>query len=290
MIDAIDQLMMERGLAERPFVGAPETDPDAIFWSPEHTRARAALDFGLLARAPLLLLTGEVGCGKTTLANHVLTSATNDALAVGRVTGLRGRAEQLMAFVLTTFGLAVPEGEAERIDAFTQFLLDRYAAGERTLLIVEEAHALPDAAFDMLLSLTGVNTASDELVQVLLIGDASLRTRLEAPHMAHLAQRIGAAAHLRPMSEIDCVDFLRHRLAWAGATTPLFTEHGLRAIALASGGVARVAGQLAEIALITGPEKPGQAITARVIQGVVEDRLLLLPQVPTDTNSVRLVA
>jgi type II secretory pathway predicted ATPase ExeA len=290
MIDAIDQLMMDRGLAERPFVSAPETVPEAIFWSPEHKRARAALDFGLLARAPLLLLTGDVGCGKTTLANHVVATATDTALAVGRVTGLRGRADALMTYVLATFGLEIPDGEADRIEAFTAFLLDRYAAGERTLLIVEEAQALPDEAFDTLLSLTGVNTAADELVQILLIGDHTLRARLEAPAMTHIAQKVGAAAHLDPMSEHDCVGYLEHRLRWAGAEHALFTDHALRAIALAAGGVARIAGQLAEIALIAGPEHAGHPIGAQVIQDVVEDRLLLLPHSRPANRAVRLVA
>ena len=290
MTDAIDMLMRESGLECRPFPAAPESDPAAMHWSHGAAAARAVLDYGLAARAPLLLLTGDDGCGKTTMVHQIAAAAPDARLAVGIVGGLRGRAGELMDFVLSAFDVPPPEGggHVARADAFVAFLIERYAAGERTLLVVDEAHLLTDEEIETLRALTNVNTARDELVQVMLVGGTALRARLAAPALAHVAQRVGATAHLGAMDAAGCVGFLRARLARAGAPDDLFTDQALLAVAAASRGVPRVAGQLAELALVIGPAPGEDRIGARTVQQVVEDGLLMLPPPPAPSGGARI--
>ncbi|UWQ21847.1 ExeA family protein [Jannaschia sp. W003] len=284
MSDAIDHLMRSRGLRTRPFGSAPETRAGAIHASPAHGRARAVLDYGILSRASMLLLTGGTGCGKTTLAGEIAAGAGDAALAVGTVSGLRGRTGALMDFVLDAFAIEPPEGggAAAAESAFAAHLVARYAEGRRTLLIVDDAHSLRDDEIETLAALTHVNTAEDELVQVLLVGDTALRARLDAPRLAHVAGRMGVTAHLAPMEIADCVAYLRHRIAFAGGPEDLFTDRALRDVALAAGGVPRAANLLAEIVLVLGPDREGAPIGARMVERAVADGLVLLPGAAAD--------
>ena len=210
------------GLSERPFTLSP--DPDFLYWSDNHTRAYAMLEYGMLTHAPITVITGEIGAGKTTLLRHLLRSLPED-FTVGLISNAQGNRGELLHWVLMALGVPT-ESSASYVQLFAQFqdfLIEEYAAGRRTMLIFDEAQKLSSDMLEELRLFTNINADKDELIQLVLVGQPSLGERIAQPRLVQFAQRVAAEYHLPAMSTEAVQAYIAHRLAVAGATREIFT-------------------------------------------------------------------
>ncbi|MBM2575141.1 AAA family ATPase [Jannaschia sp. Os4] len=286
---SLDVYAAHYGLSDRPFSLVP--DPAYLYWSPDHARAHAVLEYGVLTCAPITLVTGEIGAGKTTLMHRFLDEAGDD-LCVGLMSSAWDAHEDLLLWVLTAFGEEVDTtlGHVCAMRALQAFLIERYAAGQRCVLIVDEAQNLGRRALEELRMLTNINARRDELLQIVLIGQPELRDAVRGPGMEQLAQRIAAAAHLKAMDAATTAGYVAHRLEVAGATTPIFDEAACVMVAEATGGIPRLVNQLCELALVYGmaaeaPAGETPRVTAATVREVLDDGLFFAAR-PTPAAAV----
>lgn len=259
------------GLSERPFTLLP--DPDFLYWSDNHARAYAMLEYGMLTHAPITVITGEIGAGKTTLLRHMLRSLPGD-VSVGLVSNAQGDRGELLHWVL--MALDVPtEAGAGYVQLFARFqdhLIGQYAAGRRTMLIFDEAQNLSVEALEELRMFSNINADKDELLQLVLVGQPELRDLIASPRLVQFAQRVAADYHLPAMSALAVGDYVRHRLRVAGAGREIFTPAACEAVHAAARGVPRLVNQLCDYALVYAFTDGQDRIDAGVIEQVARDR------------------
>lgn len=258
------------GLKSRPFSLAP--DPAYLYWSPAHRRAWTMLEYGLLTCAPITLITGEVGTGKTTLLRHLLNES-DPALSIGLVANAHGARGELLQWVLQALGLGIvpDEGYVTQFDRLQQFLIAEYAAGRRVVLIFDEAQNLSRESLEELRMLTNINAGSDELMQLILVGQPELRDIVRRPDMTQFAQRVAAAFHLGPMSAEEIRTYVRHRVEVAGGQADLFTDSAIALIYRMTEGVPRLVNQLAELSMLYAFSAGQDTIGQDSVQSVLDD-------------------
>ena len=258
------------GLRERPFSLVP--DPTFLFWSQAHRRAYAILEYGILTRAPITMVTGEVGAGKTTLIHHLLRRL-GPGVTVGLVSNAHTGRGALLRWVLMALGRPAGQ-EADYVTLFAtfqQFLIAQYAAGRRVVLIFDEAQNLDRDTLEELRMLTNVNANSDELLQLILVGQPELRDVLQRPDMAQFTQRVAARFHLPSMDRETVQDYIEHRLAVAGARYMLFDDAAVTHVHAATRGVPRLVNQLCDLALVYAYTEDAPAVTADIVAHVIDD-------------------
>lgn len=273
------------GMSGRPFCGL--ADGAVIHWGSAHVRAHAALEYGLLSDAAFVVLTGAAGSGKTSLLLNFINNAGDD-LKVAMVSGLRRGAGSVLPWILQSLGEKVSGEETETAlhSRILDLLIGEYAAGRRVVLILDEAQSMSAEALDELRVLSNINTARDQLVQIVLCGQADLRDRLRAPEMAGLSQRVAAWGHLDPLDRTTLESYVATRLAAAGGPEDLFESDALDMIQTATGGLPRPINQLCELALVYAMTGGGTKIDAAAIAQVLKDGLFLSPA-PSDRPAPR---
>jgi len=254
------------GLNERPFSITP--NPRFVYLSQRHQDALAHLLYGVGrgGSGGFVQLTGEVGTGKTTLCRLVLEQVpehTRIALILNPMLDppelLRAICDELEIEVAESDGL---QGLQRKLN---QFLLDGHSRGERVVLIIDEAQNMSREALEQVRLLTNLETATDKLLQIILLGQPELRHLLGRPELRQLAQRITARYHLDPLNASETAHYVRHRLAVAGAERGPFKRDALKAIYDESGGVPRLINIIADRALMAGYAHELDAITAGVV-------------------------
>lgn len=236
------------GLTMLPFKITP--DPQFIYWNKEHRRAASIIAFGIEQLVPITVVTGDVGTGKTTLLQQFLEETPADT-TVGLISNYWSGMGGLYQWILNAFDIRAEGGEVELFRAFQDFVVDEYAAGRRCVLIVDEAQNMSDADLEQLRMLTNINSGKDSLMMLFLVGQHQLRDRLREPGNRQIAQRVGAAFHLGPMSREDTAKYIRHRISVAGGTDDIFDDGALGRIHDVSGGVPRMINVVCELALVT---------------------------------------
>jgi len=258
------------GFTERPFTLVP--DPSFIYWSEQHRRAFSVLEFGILSRAPITMVTGAVGCGKTTLLRHLLKQLDSDSV-VGLISNAQGDRGELIQWVLHSLGVKFDptEGYVSQFQVLQDFLIKTYADGKRVVLIFDEAQNLSRDSLEELRMLTNINSNKDELIQLVLVGQNELREMIKRPELRQLAQRIAASFHLRPLSEESVHDFIVHRLRTAGGTGEEINEKARMLIYEVSQGIPRLVNQICDMSLLYAWSAETKVVDQKVVQAVIDD-------------------
>ncbi len=259
---------------ERPFALPP--DPDFMFWSKGHKRAFSVLEYGLVTRAPITLLTGEVGAGKTTSLYALLEHIDNDVV-VGLISNGQGGRGELLRWVLNAFDLPYDTNAdyVELYQQFVDFLLGQYADGRSVLLILDEAQNLSEETLEELRMLTNVNSSKDELLQLILIGQPELRDMISQPEFSQFAQRVSVSYHLGAMDAVSSCDYIISRLRHVGGSGQEFTEAALNKIYDYSGGVPRMINKICDLALVYAASADQARVDEATIEELIADGVIL---------------
>jgi len=237
-------------LSERPFSITP--DPRFLYMSDRHREALAHLLYGLGEGGGFVQLTGEVGTGKTTICRCLLEQVPEN-VDVALVLNPKVTAEELIATVCDELGVAYPDqihSIKTLTDILNRHLLDAYARGRRTVLIIDEAQNLSADVLEQVRLLTNLETPTRKLLQIILIGQPELRALLARPEMRQLSQRVTARYHLEPIAQQEVSGYIQHRLQICGASHIVFNKRTVDLIRRLSGGVPRLINVLCDRSLL----------------------------------------
>jgi putative secretion ATPase (PEP-CTERM system associated) len=260
------------GLSGRPFALTP--DPKFWFDTATHKKAMAYLGYGLSQGEGFIVITGEIGAGKTTLVGHVMATIDRDRLQVIKIVSSQIEADDLLRMVAT--GLEVETAglmKAQLLIAIERGLHAVARSGRRTLLIVDEAQALHTGALEELRMLSNFQAGGHALLQIFLLGQPEFRAALHgSDRLEQLRQRIIAVHHLDPMTTDEVGPYIEHRLKLVGWTgRPHFTEDANAALFHGSDGVPRRLNQLAGRVLLLGAIEQLETIDGSVVDAVAAD-------------------
>jgi len=258
------------GLKEKPFSIQP--DPDFLYFGRRHAYAYAMMLYGVKNGAGFSVISGEIGCGKTTLVRHLLNNLDAN-LVIGLVYNTHKDIGDLLEWIMLAFGLPY-EGKSKvaLYDTFQRFLIEQYGLGKRALLIVDEAQNLNPDALESLRMLSNINADKDQLLQVILVGQPQLKKFLTRPDLQQFAQRVAVDFHIKPLDETAVEEYIQHRLKVAGREEPLFTPEACAKIAEASRGVPRTINILCDTALVYGFSAGSEKIDLGVVEEVLSDK------------------
>jgi len=274
------------GLSRRPFSLLP--DPDFLFWSDSHRRAHAVLEYGLMSRAPLTMVTGAIGAGKTTLV-HELLRGLGDDIRVGLISNASDLRGELLYWVRAALGETADRiaDPAAVFEAFQKTLIETYSAGRRVVLIFDEAQTLSRDRLEELRMLTNINTGSDVLLQIVLVGQPDLRDTVRRPDMEQFTQRVAASFHLPAMTADIQAKYIDHRLRVAGASRSIFEPEALALIHAATGGVPRLTNQLSDLSMLYAYSADKPVVDAACVQHVIDEGVLPGAWSPTEAPRSR---
>ncbi|RZA16374.1 MAG: peptidoglycan-binding protein [Lysobacteraceae bacterium] len=263
------------GLREPPFSITP--DPRFVHLSERHRDALAHLLFGIDkgGGGGFVQLTGEVGTGKTTLSRLLLEQLPENA-RIALVLNPRQNAIELLETICEELHLDITgkRGSAKAlVDALNAYLLDAYAQGLRVVLLIDEAQNLPADALEQVRLLTNLETDTQKLLQILLLGQPELRTLLSRPELRQLAQRITARFHLSPLDATETAAYLRHRWRVAGGERFPFDARAVQRLHARSGGIPRLINVIAERALLAGYARDAVGIDAKLVDAAAAEVL-----------------
>jgi general secretion pathway protein A len=227
------------GLTSKPFQLNP--DPSFYYASKQHRRAMAYLEYGLNQNEGFIVVTGEIGAGKTTIVRGLLNDLDSEKVVAAQLVSTQLDAEDTLRMVAAAFGVGGKNvGKSELLLALEAFLVEVTGQGKRCLLIVDEAQNLTPRAVEELRMLSNFQFGTQALLQSFLIGQPEFRKVMQSPQMKQLRQRVIAACHIGPMDQDETQAYIEHRLKCAGSQgSPRFDAGAFEAIFEASGGIPR---------------------------------------------------
>jgi general secretion pathway protein A len=259
------------GLSARPF----QLTPDPRFWyeTATHKKAMAYLGYGLAQGEGFIVISGEIGSGKTTLVGHLVETVDRASLHIVRIVSTQIEPEDLLRTVAEGLGIETAGFvKADLLLAIERAIHGHARAGKRTLLIVDEAQALPLGSLEELRMLSNFQAGGHALLQIFLLGQPEFRERIADPRLEQLRQRVIAMHHLGPMEASEVEPYLVHRLSLVGWTgQPAFDAHAIAAMHRWSGGIPRKLNQLASRLLLHGAIEELTSFSARDVLTVVAD-------------------
>jgi general secretion pathway protein A len=255
------------GLNEKPFAITP--DPRYLYLSERHAEALAHLLYGINEAGGFVQLTGEVGTGKTTIIRSLLSQTPKHA-HIALILNPRMTAPEFLRTLCEELGLEIPWGSAgsqkDLVDILNTYLLRAHAEGRRIVLVVDEAQNLATDVLEQVRLLTNLETNTQKLLQIILIGQPELRELLARTELRQLAQRITGRYHLAPLSRAETEAYVLHRLRVAGATTDVFTSGALAEVFRLSGGVPRVINVICDRALLGAYTQDRHRVSANLVR------------------------
>jgi len=258
------------GLRTNPFNATP--DPRYLFLTEQIEEALACLTFGIENRKGFVLLTGEVGTGKTTIVNRVLESLRQKKVVSAFIFNPRLSVPDFLGYLMADFGLPCESrSKSEILRQLNQWLLERYAAGEIAVLIVDEAQNLSDELLEEIRLLTNLETFTEKLLQVVLVGQPELEQKLKQPHLRQLRQRLTVRAKTRALTLEETGSYVVERLRVAGCSDPIFDTSAVAAIHRYSGGIPRLVNLLSEHCLVNAFADGVKVISSDVVETVAPD-------------------
>ncbi len=260
------------GLSSKPFQLNP--DPKFYYSSKPHRRARSYLVYGVMRGEGFIVITGEVGAGKTTIVRDLLDSLENGSVVAAHLVSTQLGAEDALKLVCAAFGvpLRASAGKADMLMALEAFFITQTTQGKRCLLIVDEAQNLQQQAVEELRMLSNFQFGDQALLQTFLIGQPEFRDILQGPGMLQLRQRVTARCHLGALDEDDTRAYIEHRLKCAGATDkPVFAAGVFHAIHQHAGGIPRRINTLCDRLLLQGYLNESVEITLQSVEEVLAE-------------------
>jgi general secretion pathway protein A len=257
-------------LKSDPFGSSP--DPRFLYLMPHTREALAGLEYGISARKGFVVLTGEVGTGKTTLLRRALASFDQSRVFTSFVFNPRLDTLDFLEFVLSDFGIApANRTKSGMLLQLNRWLIERYRRRETCVIVVDEAHNLTPDLLEEIRLLTNLETSSEKLVQIVLSGQPELDVMLRQPNLRQLRQRIALWCRTQALTAEQTSAYIDQRLLIAGSSEPLFAEDAKFAVYRASKGIPRLINLVCEHSLVYGYVEQLQQIPAGIIFAVAED-------------------
>jgi len=260
------------GLNEKPFAITP--DPRYLYLSERHAEALAHLLYGINEAGGFVQLTGEVGTGKTTIVRSLLAQTPKNA-EIALILNPKMTAPEFLLTICEELGIGVPDSATESlkdlVDILSRYLLRAHSNGRRVVVVVDEAQNLATAVLEQVRLLTNLETNTQKLLQIILIGQPELRELLARNELRQLAQRITGRYHLDPLSYDETAAYVRHRLRVAGATTDIFTPPALGEVYRLSLGVPRVINVVCDRALLGAYTMDRHRVTGTLVRNAASE-------------------
>ncbi len=259
------------GLASKPFQLNP--DPSFFFGSKQHRRAKAYLEYGISRHEGFVVVTGEIGAGKTTTLRALIDGLHGSNVVIGHLVTTQLDAEDTLRMVGSAFGFKVKDvSKSELLVTLEAFLLSQTSQGKRCLLIVDEAQNLTPRAVEELRMLSNFQYGNEALLQTCLVGQPEFRAILQRPEMEQFRQRVTATCHIGPMDAEETHAYIEHRLKCAGSTgKPSFDAEVFDAVHQASHGIPRRINALCDRLLLLGFLSERTHLTLADVEEVVRE-------------------
>ena len=275
-------------LTELPFRLSP--DPAFLYLSKNHARAKAYMESTIWFTDGFVIITGEIGSGKTTLIETFLSEMEKD-VAVAQINQTQLTPIELLQSILVQFGFAPFQmKKVELMSTLNDFLIEQYANGRRVLLIVDEAQNLSLKVLEEIRLLSGIETTKEKVMRIILAGQPELNDKLDQPELAQLTQRVRLRFHLTPLSREDMDAYIQHRLDVAGANgREIFASDTLPEIYRYTGGVPRLINTLCDTAMMAAFSQDVDRVTLEILKETITElrwseytaRSVRMPRLPT---------
>jgi general secretion pathway protein A len=265
------------GINDFPFGACP--DPRFLYKMPHVQEALACLQYGIASRKGFVVMTGEVGTGKTTLLKSVLSSFTDRRISTAFVFNPRLDTLDFLEFVLADFGIpanprgrtGMPQTKSGMLMQLNRWLIDRFRNGELCAIVVDEAQNLSWELLEEIRLLTNLETSSEKLVQIVLSGQPELEEKLRDPSVRQLRQRISLWCRTRPLTGEETKAYVTNRLRIVGATQPVFSPDAVQVIQNYSKGIPRIINLICEHAMISAYVEQIKPIPPRIVESVCRE-------------------
>jgi len=260
------------GLHRSPFEITP--DPYFLFPTESHKEALASIYHGLLNHKGFVLLTGEVGTGKTLLVRCLLEALASRGNPFAYVFNTRLGAIEFLQYIAADFEIPTSGTKGELLRALNAYLMEKHRVGQISILVVDEAHQLSPDILEEIRLLTNLETPQQKLLQILLVGQPELDDRLNLPQLRQLKQRIALRARLTPLEETETKGYILNRLALAGANgigSELFPDTTVSAIHRYSSGIPRLINTICENVLLAAFGRCAASVTPEMIEEIAAD-------------------
>ncbi|WP_405240193.1 AAA family ATPase [Lentisalinibacter orientalis] len=257
-------------LAEQPFRLTP--DPAFVYWSKQHARAKAYMESTIWLADGFVVITGEIGSGKTTLIQSFLNELGDDVV-YAMVSQTQLSPSQFLQAVLAEFGFKPFQArKAELLDMLNMFLVEQYGEGKKVVLIIDEAQNLSPKVLEEIRLLSGIETHKEKVLRIILAGQPELKDKIESPRLKQLTQRVRLRFHLGPLTNREMREYIGHRLKVAGADAEeIFAEDCLDLIYRRTGGVPRLINTLCDTAMLCAFAEEQTLITPEIIETALEE-------------------
>ncbi|MGH9642674.1 MAG: ExeA family protein [Terriglobales bacterium] len=260
------------GLTRSPFEISP--DPFFYYGSPRHNEALAAIYYGIRARKGFVVVTGEVGTGKTLLIRRIQGELERGKIEFAYIFNPLLGPDDFLKYIVGDLNLPVPKTKGEALHTLNEYLIARHKKGLTTVLIVDEAQHLSAEVLEEIRLLTNLETTREKLLQIVLLGQPELDEKLDSPNLRQLKQRVAFRCHLEPLTQLECRDYLVRRLQRAGAgvnSWKIFPDPVLAKVFEYSRGIPRLINAIGENALIAAYAKQSKVVTEEIIEEVAAD-------------------
>ena len=274
-------------IKKSPFEITP--DPAFLFSTKKHNAALATLYYGVKRHKGFVVLTGEVGTGKTLIVRCLLYLLKQSNVQYAYVFNSKLGALEFLQYIVGDLRLPVSNNKSELLLTLNRFAIENYRKGHTTMLVVDEAHHLSKEVLEEIRLLTNLETANEKLLQILLVGQPELDDKLDSMDLRQLKQRIAVRYHVTPLAVEETAGYIRRRLQVAGNPDPraLFPIETVHAVHRHSQGIPRLINTICENALIEGYASQAAQITPQMIEAIAIDfRLSVVSAQPKTENTV----
>lgn len=260
-------------LTRNPFEISP--DPYFFYPTPRHNEALANLNYGVQRRKGFVVVTGEVGTGKTLLVRCLLDALNRNQISFAYVFNPRLSVLDFLRYMLTDLRLPMTgKTKSEMLAHLNNYLIARFRRGSTAALIVDEAQLLSWELLEEIRLLTNLETSQQKLLQIVLVGQPELDQKLDSPHLRQLKQRVGLRCRLEPLSLDELRGYIHRRLELAGANShgaTIFADGAIESVHRFSRGIPRLINTLCENALVSGYARQSSQVTPEIVQEVATD-------------------